>query len=298
VAKTIVVTGSNSYLGGKITQFLRRETELRVVALASPRAPTPSKPDEDANFRRLRCDLLEDLPAVVKSEIAGASIILHLAWIRGTDETSIIEKNKAIIGNLMRLATRPVQFCFASSVSGSPNARSIYGRAKYAATQQVVDLGGVALVLGLVVDQEPQGPFKMLTAAISRLPLRLYFSNGGPRVYPVLVQDVVRLVAALPDMSIEPGAYRCFWQGSMRLNEMLRLIEADKPGFRFPFYVPTDLFIGIAAAAKYLSPKFAPMADKILGFLYKDTSYPDTLWDMTDMEFAPFEGLGKTSAQR
>ncbi len=274
---TVVVTGANSYLGSRAVAALKKEQHIDVHAFVSPRW------DDNVDGASVLCgvdctavDLSGPLPEGAKELIAKADRLFHFAWSRGSCFDDVVNVNEFMVRELMEPLHRPSNFVFISSVAGCPGALSTYGKAKAEATRFVTQRGGCSLVCGLVVDEDPGGPFKMLTSAVRKLPLRIRFAGKGTQVFPVYMDDVAAAVIAACGTDVEPGVYRLFNE-PVDFNRFMAMLEEVYQKKRLPFPMSASLVLNTTRALKALHIAPQGLCDKILTFLYKDAAYLGSL---------------------
>lgn len=285
MTRRIVVTGANSYLGHHTIKHLAKVGAYEIVALCSPRAAA-APADAVPGTSREVADLAKPVGEEIARHLNAADRVLHFAWDRRCDASGENGANEAMVENVMRHCS-PEAFVFVSSVAGSPEARSQYGRNKHAVARQVLAKGGSVFVPGLVTDDDPQGPFKLLASTVRGLPVAFRLSQDEPNVYPVELSTLLEMLAALCAGDLRPGTYNGFTR-PVGFNAFLADLEQRYPRRRIPVRVPTPLVLSLVGRARLLPTPAPKYCDKILTFLYKDDAHL--------MQGAPVPGFGGTSA--
>ena len=267
----IIVTGANSPVGMRVLARLRRQPGVELEAWVSGRPGSSPPPDGCRTCRAV--DLRQPLPSDAEEAISQCDALLHLAWFRSPDPARAIAENTAMIRGLARRLRQPGALRIVSSVSSGPNAHSAYGKAKYAANQLVLETGAAALLLGLIVEREPEaGPYRMLRNVVRKLPFRIRFADRNPNVYPVREHDAMELLAAFALTENLRGLYRGF-PPPLGINRFLKLLEEAHPRFRLPLPLFARPLLATARIAGKLHLPGAPLLDKVATLLHKDDEY-------------------------
>ena len=168
VRRRVVITGAGSYLGQAVVGELAQHDDVTIAALSSPRG-SDTPPD---GVRVWPVDLTHPLSPDLQAVIDEADTILHLAWLRGANESQVMGANEAMLeqlgsDNLARLT-------FTSTVAAGPAAPSVYGRCKQRVADRIEAAGGRVLVLGGIVAEPPGSSYAELcrTVAGSRFAVR------------------------------------------------------------------------------------------------------------------------------
>jgi nucleoside-diphosphate-sugar epimerase len=187
----IAVTGSSGYVGGRILSHLRATIDPETVALV--RRPDP------ADRRARRYALGEPLH---ESTLDGVETVVHAAHDLSCKGEAIRTVNCAgSLPLLDGLAARGGRVVLISSLSAFDGARSLYGQAKLALEQMVLERGGVVLRPGLVFGAGAGGLFGAMVAALSGGPSRRAVTpmvgGGRQRLFVTHDERLCSLVAAV-----------------------------------------------------------------------------------------------------
>lgn len=270
--RRIVITGAGSPVGRKVVARLQREAEVEIEAWVSTR-PGQAVPAPMARCNWRAVDLQQALPAEAAAIVARCDTLLHLAWVRSPDASNAIAVNTSMIRSLAQHLRDAGALRVVSSVSSGPRARSAYGRAKYAANQLAVEMGGAALLLGLIVEAHPDtGPFKMLEGFVRKLPVRIRFIDRNPNIYPVREGDAMELLTAFATDHELRGLYRGF-SSPLGINRFLAAIEAAYPRSRMPLPMFATPLQAVAGFASRLRLPGSAILDKVATILHKDDDY-------------------------
>ncbi|HMP74718.1 MAG TPA: hypothetical protein PKE12_00335 [Kiritimatiellia bacterium] len=267
----IALTGAGSYIGLRLLERLAAGRERPIVAIASPRSMRPEH--LPPWIRWVQMDLAAQTPALGEI-LQSTGVLLHLAWARtGGDEQALLARNTAMIRQLTAALPDPGAFWFLSSVSASSQARSSYGRIKFAMEQLVRNLGGSLLSVGLVVERDPPaGPYKMLRSLVQKLPFAFRTTLGSVPVYPIRMDDFLPAMTRLLDAPPPPGAYRVFTD-PLPFNAFMRHLEAGFTRGRMPLPLPLPLLLAGARAWQRTGLPPRKPVDQILTLFYKDAAH-------------------------
>jgi nucleoside-diphosphate-sugar epimerase len=268
--KTIVITGANSPLGSAVVRHLLSQTDHLIIGIVSPRSSDNHNLPSHERLTIVVADLAEKFQGELNSVISAADRILHFAWVRENNLSENISINKRIVDNIIAVISEPDQFAFISSVGASPIAKSDYGISKWRVSDEVLKIGGVVLVCGLVRGDPPQGPDRLLVNTVKRFPLKIRFFAAPVAVFSTTYDELCSSVTAFVNQPSEPGMFRLFTKDPMDLNDFLKKIEARFPRARLPIPVPTNLFVGCLIILKVMRLNPGMIVDKLLTFLVKD----------------------------
>lgn len=295
-SRRIVVTGAASGLGRGLVAVLAREPALAVTAIVRGDPPPPvAGAAVDCVVQDLREPLSDDATA----RLAAADCIVHLAWARPAGPVTpaaAAADNAAMLERMLAVPDAGRRMLLMSSVAASPRAPGHYGRAKHAAQMRIVALGGRAVVCGLAVGDPPKGAFKLLVDAHRRLPVAVRLVPNRPRVYPVLEDDVVRLLAALACADSPAGAYRGFAAGGVPINDFIGwLLDRER---LHRLRVPTPAIAIDAATAMARLAGRDSLAEKLATFFFKDPAAleglldpPETTLSASERQFSQLAGV-------
>jgi nucleoside-diphosphate-sugar epimerase len=274
--RRIVVTGAHSYLGAHTIAALLSRREYEIAALITPWAKEESLHAESQSLSYHRADLSKPLDRGLREVIATADAVLHYGWIRGTDAEQVLAANLAVIESLVEPLVDKDRFFFVSSASASQDAKSIYGRTKWMAAERVRAFGGSVLVCGLVVAEEPKGPYQLLHRTVARFPIAIRLAPCEVKVYPVALDALMDEVLCALGRDLQPGTYALF-SGGVGFNRFIEGIEAAQRRRRIPLRLSPTTILSLAAWGKRTRLLPGLVADKLLSFFHKDEAYLDGL---------------------
>lgn len=267
MSATVVVTGANSYLGQLAVRYLNERTDMRVVAVCSPRFSADDQGDGSHT-----ADLTQPLSSSLQHEIEMADRVIHFAWVRGKRFDDILRQNRTMIDALLQPLASPDRFTLVSTVAADPQAVSTYGRSKYVTMNELAERGGTSVVCGLVVDLQPRGPFALLSKCVRSFPIAVRCPGGGPPVYPVHAQDIGPACETVARTRLEAGHYRLY-SDAIRFNDFLRIIERLHPRARLPLPLPAGSIVKLTSLLRVLRLLPSSLADKVMTFLHKNEDY-------------------------
>lgn len=271
--KIVAVTGANSYLGSAFVRHLIKNTDWHILSFVSPRCRMPICSNSESRVQQIQVDLAFPIAFEIQEKLGQCEAIFHFAWVRGVQYERVKNLNFKMIANLLNAANHSERLFFISSVAACPNAKSIYARVKYEVMKLVAERKGVSLVVGLVVDRIPQGPYKMLVNFIKRIPVSLRFiDKEEPSVYPIDFQDLMEILKGAILKILEPGNYRVFGE-EIGLNQFLSMIEEVYPKRRLKLKVKSDWILWLTSLLKALHLGPVKLFDRIQTFLWKDSEF-------------------------
>jgi uncharacterized protein YbjT (DUF2867 family) len=272
VSGRVVVTGANSYIGQKFIADAIAGGYADLQPVITPWADESGLIQAEG-LTYLRADLTGELPADVAEAIRDAGAVVHLAWIRGADEQKILASNVAMLENILSHMSDPARLIFISSVSASPETLSVYGKTKYVTAGKVLAAGGVVVVTGLIVDDVPMGPYKLLADVVRKFPLSLRFTPGSVKVYPIRTQDFLAGIRELLTTPVPTGSYRLFPADAVDINAFMGRLEQRYPRGRIK--VPVSYSLAMAGLKGLRATRLFPpsLMEKLLTFLYKDEAF-------------------------
>jgi len=268
--KSIVITGANSPLGSATVKQLLATTNHAVVGVVSPWSSDNHGLPDSERLTIIVADLTKPFSDELSRTLSNAGRILHFAWVRSKVLSDAISLNRQIILAMAEAVSQPDRIAFISSVGASASAKSVYGRAKWTLSEEVLKLKGCVLVCGLVQCEPPQGPYKLLEDTVRKLPISLRFF--APSV-PVFLTPLNLLMGALKifsENSIEPDIYRLYSSTPRDINEFLKIIESENPRIRVPLPIFTNVVTSLLRLLNVLKLGVYPLGDKVLTFLIKD----------------------------
>jgi len=287
-----VVTGAASGIGQSLLAALAELPGTGVVGLLRP-AVTGRKLIEAGSIRYIAQDLLEPLSGEVRTALANADRVVHLAWSRAPDFEVCMRENTTMLARLFE-CTPAERIVFVSSVAAASNAKGVYGRAKYQAQQRVLAAGGTVLVSGLVVSDPPETAYKVLVDTLARVPAGIVPVPPSARVYPVAKQDLIAVIAQAASHGFPSGAYGVFVPGGMLLGDFARNIAAALGRRAHVLPVPrAGIDVAIALLERVGQRK---LAEKLSTFFFKNESELGALLDVPGFALRPVEfEIGKNA---
>ncbi len=190
--KTILITGATGFIGSRLaTQALALGYSVRTLT-RSDWTTAPAVPVENRYFGVL--------PARIPIEsLRGVDVIVHCA--AETEKSQKVSYAVNVEGT-SRLAQMACQsgvktFVFLSSQSARPDALSSYGKTKFAAEQQLLNIKGVNTVIlrsGLVTGLGSRGLFHRMDRMIRLLPIIPLLDGGRSIVQPIHIDDLCQAI--------------------------------------------------------------------------------------------------------
>lgn len=270
--RSVVVTGAHSYLGQKLLEHLSAIGGFDIAAFITPWA------NEDGlihgeHITYIKADLQEALPEDAAAIVRTADRVLHFAWIRGKDEEKILDENRRMFDNLKGHISSPDNLVFISSVAASPNTLSAYGKTKFKMAQQLSEFGAIILVTGLIVDNEPKGPYKLLVSVVKKFPFSVRFTKNSVKVYPIRTDDFLNGIVTILSTPVPGGSYRLYPSDAADVNDFLEQLEKKYARTRLPLPISYKVTLGLLKSTHRLGVLPAALGEKLLTFLYKDEAY-------------------------
>jgi hypothetical protein len=278
MAKSLVVTGANSYLARMFIGYVTKKPKWHVCAVASHRGASPPEP-WGPRIKFIRADLTQALPESIVEAASQADAIVQFAWTRDRRLDQACDLNRRMTDPLLACASDPSIFRFISTVAATPTTRSVYGRSKFELARYITERGGVAVACGLVKGDPPAGPYALLSRCIKLLPLRIRFAGGGPLVYPIEIEQMCSRLAGSLDVKIVEGTYK-LCEPPMPMNGFLEKIELLYPRLRVPMRIHVGTLMAMASLMSRLGTSAALLSDKVLTFFQKDDAYLASLPDL------------------
>lgn len=267
----IVITGARSFAGNLLFRHILELEGFAPVAIHSPAAYDPAKRGQEnieSGADTIVADLTKRLERPVADALAGAARVFHFAWNRSLEPTDCLNKNLAMVDNLMGGMTDPRRFIFISSPAAGSRSPGVYGATKFAIEKTMLERGGSVLIVGLITSPEAGTAYETIRRSVCRLPFRFHFDSGY-RFYPVDPEGLVEACAFFLH-EFAGGTYLSFPPEGIGCREFLAAIEAQCPRLRFPIFIHTGLgLLSVRMAAKCgLVPR--RLAEKLSSFLYRD----------------------------
>jgi hypothetical protein len=256
MAKSLVVTGANSYLARMFIGYVAKKPKWHVCAVASHRGASPPEP-WGPRIKFIRADLTQALPESIVEAASQADAIVQFAWTRDRRLDQACDLNRRMTDPLLACASDPSIFRFISTVAATPTTRSVYGRSKFELARYITERGGVAVACGLVKGDPPAGPYALLSRCIKLCS---------------------RLAGSL-DVKIVEGTYK-LCEPPMPMNGFLEKIELLYPRLRVPMRIHVGTLMAMASLMSRLGTSAALLSDKVLTFFQKDDAYLASLPDL------------------
>ena len=283
--KNIIINGASGYLGMRIVKTLAIDDNLNIIGLASPRYEDSGHFKDYRNVKIIKVDLNKKLSSEICDHLKFADKIFHLAWIRLNDFANETFTNWNITKNLLNEIPNKSNFIFFSTVAASPKAISNYGKTKYEISKFLYDKGCCILVCGLVIEKNPtKGPFKILKKLITQFPFSINFKNGGPPVYPIMIEDISHSVKSLINENTYKKNYKLF-NDPIPMTKFLKLIERLGNQKIFSFTINHMNILRVFYVLRKLRLIPLKIYEKIVTFLYKDSEYLSKLEDLKICSF-------------
>jgi nucleoside-diphosphate-sugar epimerase len=190
----VAITGAGGYIGSVLRQAFEASGECTVSLV---RNPLPG----DSQSRQW------DLTGELKPEVLeGVRTLVHCAYdLRATSASAIREINVEGTRRLMAAARAAGvrKLVLISSMSAYRGTTQLYGRAKLACEEIALDLGGMALRLGLVYGGQWRGMGGALRK-LATLPVIPLLGGDQARQYLLHEDDLARALLALLQSPVQP----------------------------------------------------------------------------------------------
>lgn len=272
MAQKILITGANSYLGSFISEYLYENTGYELILFHSLRAKEENFMKSE-RVRNIKTDLCAPFGNEIDELIKSTDKIFHFAWFRGNDQQKSLKQNKKMITQLINTSQKPENFYFISSVTGTPNTKSEYGKNKYKALQFVAEKGGKSIILGLVMEENPEkGPYKMLLKIAEKLPFSFRIRKNEPLVFPINKENFAKAILTVLGNSHQAKRF-AFFQNPIGFNSFMQNVETKFPRKRIKFSFNAKLLLKVAEIAKKSKIVPVKICDQILTFFYKDADF-------------------------
>lgn len=274
----LAITGATGYVGAAIAAGAREDGH-DVLALSR-------RPTVDLQWRPYE---LGALPA--SDFFRDIDVVVHCAYdLSLTRARDIARVNVDGTRRLVQVtAAAGARFVVISSMSAYPGTRQIYGRAKLAAEQAVLDAGGKVVRLGLVYGDEGKGMFGALQRLVA-LPITPLIGRSTHQ-FTVHVKDMVRGVLRLA-LGTETGHEPVGLAHPRPVPfEDLLVALAHRAGTCLrPFHLPWPAAYGAMRVAESLGVPLPLRADSILGLVRPAPFVPRAdLWRQLGVHLRSFE---------
>lgn len=282
----IVITGANGYIGTNLIKFLTQNKSCKIYAIINENSLPKFK--TSSNVTVFKADLTKPLKNDIVEVIKSCDKVVHLAWNKGHDYESTLKKNVAMVDNLLLYLKKTSSLLFMSSVTGTPQTLSIYGKTKYKCSNYVLKKGGVVLVCGLVLDMEnPGGSFKILYKLINKTNFAFRFFKGGPKVYPIRVLDLLNFLDFIFDKELCSDTYKLFYK-PISFNRFIKHMEKSIKKKRIPIILSRKFLLILGNTGRFV-PAFRKFSDKILTFFFKEDYYLSNLTEPPNYKFGELQ---------
>ena len=272
MTKNITITGGNSYLGSYIANYLLENSDFNLHIIHSPRANEKNFTINE-RITNTKADLSREFNSELKENLKKTDKVFHFAWLRGKNEDTVFEKNLKMLSQLLQNIEKPEKLFFISSVSGTPNTKSEYGKNKYKALQFLEEKGANVIILGLVMEENPEkGPYKMLQKIAEKLPISFRISKHEPLVFPIKKELFAERLLKIAQTNKETNKYGVF-EKPLGFNQFMNEIEDKFQRKRIKLSFNARFLLKIASFAKKSKLVPVKICDQILTFFYKDSDY-------------------------
>jgi nucleoside-diphosphate-sugar epimerase len=262
----IVITGAGSYVGQLLVRDLCQQEYGQVAGFVSTRTCVEELV-QDPMVTYYSADLTRALTGEMARAASGACRLFHLAWARGANEEEVRMENSHILDTLEASLPDLSRIVFFSSVAAGPHVLSVYGRVKHEIECRVRDGGGLSLVVGGVLEKEsPGSSMARFWHAVQSAHLRIRFIRPTPLFHLISPRDLLAICSDAIENPDRSGVYAAYAGGGMCLNDVLKWIEASRPGVRFPLPASSKLalllarllrVVGVGAPAEVLCTLFS-----------------------------------------
>ena len=188
--RVVAVTGASGLLGRHLCDHLRREGYAVRALVRHPEAYPFCEP----GVERFACDLPLHLD---ERALVGADVLIHCAYMtRFTNIRKGRQVNETGTAQVVAAARRHRvrRVVFISSLSAHAEARSYYGRSKFALEQTLNPEEDLVLRPGLVLARDG-GLFARLVATVQQSPV-IPLLGGHQMVHTIHIDDLCACVAA------------------------------------------------------------------------------------------------------
>jgi nucleoside-diphosphate-sugar epimerase len=287
----ILITGANGFIGSRMTEFFLIQGIHTIYAVDSSEINSENNPVDKSNrLTQFSIDLIKPLPDYFDAIIKNSDVIVHLAWTRKGNLKENIRLNQIMVDQLLDRIRNKNNFYFFSSVTGTPETFSNYGKSKFFLTSHILKKQGTVLTCGLVIEKEPQaGSYKLLFNLVKNHKYSFRLITNDLKVYPVRISDIIKGVDHIMNQNLPSGAYKLFSQG-ISFNDFIALLEQMFERKRKKFYLPHKMLVSFFRIAILISPNIR-IIEQFLTFFYKDSSYLDGLSDIPGLTLTPCESV-------
>jgi len=302
----LIVTGASGYLGQEILKATAGFSEFKSI-LALSRRPDRQQAGPVVGgvpIRWLQYALPEKLPAEIGPEQASGAALIHCGYdLNPTGSRDSYDANvvgaKALFESAWDRGVRA--FVFVSSVSGKPNAQSLYGRSKWEIEQwlrseftpRVAKSGGsVATVrpslilcpferLGESVSA-PRGMYPRMVSQVRNFPVIPLPGGGRQPMSTVRIEDAASAALAAAARKLT-GTFNTVWDApEFTLGDLERAIAKRLALRRLFLPLPSGLMLGGLAVAnpiaRILGLRLPLNRENILGLRALEVEHSQGAW--------------------
>ena len=267
----ITITGANSYLGRYITDYFLQNSNFQLNLVHSHHSNETDFIKNERIFN-IKADLTDTFEQNFVRMLKESDKIFHFAWVRGKNTQEVSEKNEKILFQLLKEIEKPEKLYFISSVSGTPNTKSEYGKNKYKALKIIQENKAIAIILGLVIEDYPQkGPYKLLLK-IAKLPISFRISKNEPLVFPIKKEVFANNLLQIATEEKPKNNYSIFEQ-PIGFNSFMQNIENKQQKKRIKLRINANILLNVANILKKIKIFPSKIPDQILTFFYKDSDF-------------------------
>ncbi len=268
----ITITGANSYLGSFVAEHFLQNSSHELILIHSQRANEKIFL-QDSRVKNIKADLNINFDKSLCDALLASDKVFHFAWIRGKNKEEVKLQNNNIIDRLFHAIDNPAKLFFVSSVSGTPNTKSEYGKDKYDSLISVIKRGAKVIILGLVMENKPTlGPYLMLIKIAKKIPISFRVGKDEPWVFPISKSTFAEAMLHAVDTDYAQNKF-AFFQEPVLFNLFMGEIEKKHPRKRLKITVSAGFLLGLASFAKKIPFFPTKICDQILTFFYKDSDF-------------------------
>jgi NADH dehydrogenase len=253
---TVAITGANGLIGRHLCAAFRREG-YRVRALV--RCPCR----HTADIEKFTCDLPQSIDP---KALDGADILVHAAYMtRFSNVREARAVNEVGSARLVTLARKAGvrQIVFLSSFSARADARSCYGRSKFAVEQLLDSQRDTALRAGLVLASDG-GLFQRIVAFLKRARIVPLVGGGRQIVQTIHIDDLCQACLNVTRVPVT-GLVNVAEPNGLPFRDLLRLVaeRLGRPCWQLP--VPAAPVMAVLRITEMLRLPLGVSSENLLG---------------------------------